>query len=374
MNRIATVWSRLRAAALSREVEFRLCVRVTVAALAAYALSELFAVPQVLWTVLTAVLLTQLNVGRSLNAAIDYFIGTLGGAAYSASVAALAPEANQFAVFTVLAVTVAPLALLAAINPSFRVAPFTAVMVLLAPSITHVGPFESAFFRVLEVALGGMTALAVSFLVLPARAYGLTIEAAARMLDLAAKALPDLLAGFTTKMDLGAIHAIQSGLGQAIVEANTVADEAKREQMTHFTAEPDLGPLLRALLRLRHDLIMIGRGALTPLPEALRQRLAPPLAQIGETAAAHLRVSGGALAARRAPPSLEAVEMALADYRAAVTALRREGLTRDFSVDAVEHIFALGFALEQMHQDLWDLEQWLNEFARSPKRGQNRAL
>ncbi len=43
-------------------------------------------------------------------------------------------------------------------------------MVQLAPTITHASPLESAFFRVIEVTLGGVTALVVSFFVLPSRA------------------------------------------------------------------------------------------------------------------------------------------------------------------------------------------------------------
>jgi uncharacterized membrane protein YccC len=82
----------------------------------------------------------------------------------------------------VLAAALAPLALLAAIKPSFTVAPFTAVMVLLVPMLTHISPLESAYYRVIEVALGGVVALAVSFLVFPERAHGLLIEAGARLL------------------------------------------------------------------------------------------------------------------------------------------------------------------------------------------------
>jgi len=62
---------------------------------------------------------------------------------------------------------VAPLALIAAINPRFSVAPITAIIVLLVPTITHASPIASALDRVLEVALGGVTGLVVSFLLLP---------------------------------------------------------------------------------------------------------------------------------------------------------------------------------------------------------------
>ena len=47
--------------------------------------------PLVLWSVLTAVIVTQSSVGRSVKATIDYLVGTLGGAIYAGAVAALIP-------------------------------------------------------------------------------------------------------------------------------------------------------------------------------------------------------------------------------------------------------------------------------------------
>lgn len=50
----------------------------------------------------------------------------------------------------VLAITVAPLAFLAALNPNFRVAPFSAVLVLLISGQLGEGPIESALTRLLD--------------------------------------------------------------------------------------------------------------------------------------------------------------------------------------------------------------------------------
>ena len=48
-------------------------------------------------------------------------------------------------------------------------------------------------------------------------------------------------------------------------------------------------------------------------------------------------------------------------------AIRREGLTRALPSDALEHLFTLGFALEQLHQHLRDLERWVGERSVAPK-------
>jgi hypothetical protein len=119
---------------------------------------------------------------------------------------------------------------------------------------------------------------------------------------------------------------------------------------------------LRTLLRLRHDLVMIGRAVARPLPEAVCGRLRSPLAQIASAATDYLRSSGAALLARRDPPLLKTVEMALDAYAAELAALRREGLTRNLSDEGAECFFALGFALEQLRQDFGGLESCVAEW------------
>src|SRR5262245_10391783 len=119
----------------------------------------------------------------------------------------------------------------------------------------------------------------------------------------------------------------------------------------------------RTMVRLRHDVVMIGRAALSPLPDAFLPRLRPHLTRISEACADYLRASGAALSARQAPPPLEAVESALDGYAAEFAALRREGLTRELPDDAVERIFAFGFALDQLCLHLRDLARCVAELA-----------
>jgi hypothetical protein len=211
-----------------------------------------------------------------------------------------------------------------------------------------------------------MTALAVSFLVLPARAHSLAIEAAAQMLDLAARSFPDLFAGFVRARDAAAMARMHDSIGQALLRLNTVAAEARHEQIGFLDGAPELGPLLRTLLRLRHDLVMIGRASAEPLTDVIRQRLADPLALVAGTVADYLRSGGAALAARRQPAPLDSAEAALDGCAQAFAAIRHEGLTRGLPVDTVERIFALGFALEQMRHNLHDLERCVTETALGP--------
>jgi uncharacterized membrane protein YccC len=367
VKRITILWRSLRALVHRRRVQLALSIRVTIAALAALVLAQLLQLPLPLWAVMTAVIVTQMSVGRSLKATLDYLAGTLGGAIYGGAIGVLIPHSSEIALLAVLALAVAPLAFVATINPRFSVAPVTAIIVLVIPMTTHATPFASALDRLMEVTLGGVTGFFVSFLLLPSNAHPLVGAAAARALDQMARALGELLAGLTHGLDMDSLHRIQDGIGQALVQMNAVGAEAEHERSAGLAIGPDTGPLLRTLLRLRHDLVMVGRAAIMPLPEAFATRLASPIAQLGAAFADYFRASGAALLARRGPPSLNAVESALDAFSGEMAALRREGLTRSLSADAAEHFFALGFVLEQMHNNVKDLERCVAEWAGSPK-------
>ena len=104
-------------------MQLRFCLRVTVAALSTLAIGRLLGVPMVLWAVLTAVILTQMSIGKSVKATIDYSLGTVGGAVYAGLVAVLVPHQSDAAFAAVLALAIAPVALLAGMSPKIRRGP-----------------------------------------------------------------------------------------------------------------------------------------------------------------------------------------------------------------------------------------------------------
>src|SRR6202043_3955175 len=108
VKRITKLWRNLRALARHRRGQLALSIRVTIAALVALALAQLLQLPLPLWAVLTAVIVTQMSVGRSLKATFDYLVGTLGGAVYGGAVGFIIPHSNQVALLAVLAIAVAP--------------------------------------------------------------------------------------------------------------------------------------------------------------------------------------------------------------------------------------------------------------------------
>jgi hypothetical protein len=238
--------------------------------------------------------------------------------------------------------------------------------VLLVPTMSHVDPLASAIDRVMEVTVGAVTGLLVSSLVLPSRAHSQIRSSAAKTLELIAAAFRELLAGLTHGLDNDALHQIQDGIGRALVELNALGAEAERERGAHLSRGPDTGPLLRTTLRLRHDLVMIGRGCAAPLPAELQTRLAGPLADVSSTFVAYLRAAAAALRTRAGAPEAAPIDAVLLRYAAEVAAMRHEGLTRGLPGDAIERFFALGFVLEQMRQNLHDLERCVTEWSKTP--------
>ncbi len=356
-------FKHLSAPMRSRKAQLALAIRVTVAAFSALAIATALNLMLPLWAVLTSLIVTQMSVGRSLKATRDYMFGTVGGAIYGGAVAVLIPHSGEAGLLALLVLAVAPLAFISALNPSLNAATVTAVIVLLVPSMSHANPLDSAVDRVLEVTVGAVTGLLVSFIVLPSRAHNQVRVSAARVLELIAAALSELLAGLTRGLNNDALHQIQDGIGATLAELNATGTEAERERAAHLTSGPDTGPLLRTILRLRHDLVMVGRASVVSLPFDLQARLAAPLAKVSDAIAAYLRAIAEALRSGVGAPAIWPVHDALHGYAAEIAALRSEGLIRGLPGDAAERFFALGFSLEQMRQNLKDLERCVAEWS-----------
>lgn len=363
-KRIGKFFRHGRALAYRYRLQLILALRVTLAVLLAYALAQALHLRLPLWAVLTSLIVTQMSLGRSLKVANDYLMGTLIGVAYGGALALLIPHTSEWALLGVLALAVGPLALIAAFKANFNVLPVTAVIVLLVPTMQHVSPAVSALDRVLEVVVGGSVGFLVSVLVWPSRGHQLTTDAAANMLGLIANALAELLREATRAPDAQRLRRIQDGIGHALAQLNAIGAEAEHERTARLTSGPDTGPLLRTLLRLRHDVVMLARAVGCELPDEVARRLSPSIQQIAAAATDFLRTAGAALRGLRPPPPLDAVDAAFKAYAEEFGAVRREGLTRDMPSEAAERLFALGFGLDHLREHLFELHRVVGEWAR----------
>ena len=336
-----------------RRAEVRHGLRIAAAGLFAFALASALSLPQSYWAVFTAVLVVQGSVGGSWKASVDRLLGTLLGAVYGAAVATLVPHGNPLMLGVALALSLTPLAMLAAFNSGYRVAPMTAVILLLGSSSSTEGPFDAAFLRTIEVSLGGFVGMAVSLFVLPARAHALMGDAANRVLQRLAELLTDLFNGLLERNDPAAIVARHDSVRVALTALENISDEAARERRNHLTDDSDPEPVTRTLRRVRHDLVLIGRVTSEPLAEEMRPLIKPALDAFSVEAREFLRAIGQSFAQRVAPPAEDAFKAALMGLMRALEPIRGD-----------ERIVALRFALEQLEQNLSDLVRRAEEFAR----------
>jgi uncharacterized membrane protein YccC len=361
------LWNAFTTWSVANVVALRLCLRMTLAGLLAFGLAHILALSQGYWAVFSAIIVVQASLGGSVRAAIDRLIGTIGGGVAGGLAGYFLPHQDVFSLGVALIVALVPLTLVAALWPHYRIAPLTAVVVLLTSGVQQLGPVDSALNRIIEIALGSSIALGVSLLVLPARAHGLVINAAACALNLLADLLMNWLDVLVPADGSRAtrISQLQDDVRAGMARLEIVTGEAHEERRTHLSHEFDPTPLVRSIFRLRNDVVMIGRAAAEPFPQPIVGRLEKQLDQVSQTAQNFLRSSAQALRDRNNPPPLESVEQALAQYAAHIGSLRQEGAIRVLSAEHIGRLFALEFALRQLQQNFREFHGRVAECASS---------
>ena len=272
-------WRSLSTQILERRAHLARSLRVTIAALLAFAVSNLLSLRLPLWTVLTAMILTQANFGRSVKATVDYLAGTVGGAIYAGAVSVLVPHSNELSLAAVLALAVAPLALMGAIIPSFAAAPFTGA--LGAPG-SRVRACRPDRIRRRPCAGGrdrrNRRAWRCRFSCAPARAQTLRDRGRGS----GARSDSALASGLVCRAHRAASIRRRSGVSRTASAKQWC--RLRRSPRKRGTSGSASSPCSRSwdlccarCLRLRHDLVMIGRAAAAPLPDAIQERLGSPL-------------------------------------------------------------------------------------------------
>jgi hypothetical protein len=178
-----------------------------------------------------------------------------------------------------------------------------------------------------------------------------------------AQALEVFLGPSRHRLDENGPEQLQEALLRATTQLSAVSTEAEDERMVRFAGAALTAPLLHTIMRLRYDLITIGRAVREPLSPDIEIRLEAPMAQVRTAFVAYLRACGAALLKRRAAPPLDPIQSAPDFYAAEMAAVRGEGLVKQLSRDATERLFALGFVLEQMHHDIQELARLVNEWS-----------
>lgn len=349
--------------AQTHQARLWLSVRIVVACVVTFAAAHLLGFAQSYWAVLSSVIVMQSSVGGSIKATVDRLTGSLGGAVWGVVVCLGVPHHDILTLGVALGVAVAPLAVVTAFNPAWRVAPVTALILLLTPTSQVIGPVDAAIQRMLEVGLGSVIAVAVALVLAPARSRADLTDAARTALETLAALMTDLMAGLREARDPLAVEGLHEAVRAAIARAETAADEARRERLVTITAAPDPAPLCRTLRRVHHDLIMVGRVSLTPWPAPVEADLAGPVAAVTDTVTQFLVAMAAAIGRHAAPPPTAPEDGTLADFSQAVAALHASGAANALPEAVVARLFGLTFALEQLRKDLGDLVERARELA-----------
>jgi uncharacterized membrane protein YccC len=303
----------------------RHATRMTVAAVLAFAAAWAFALPQGYWAVISAVVVMQSSLGGTLGASLDRLMATVAGAMAGAACVFLRGRTPLPEVL-VLTLAVGPTALLAALRPSFRLAPITAVIVLVGASPG--AGLLTAFHRVVEITLGCVIGALTAHLVMPDRARVAIETGAAGVLD----GLGKVVAAHLTGADAAHIDALNELVRRHLTAVATAAAEDARERALSLRTGPPAAPLLRTLRRVRSDVAFLGR-AMAFEPRQVEVTTSEALSRHFAEAAAFLCGIGSA-------PALA---------------------TLDGVIGTVPPDSVLGFSLVTLRRDLADLDERLAE-------------
>ncbi|MGA0600440.1 FUSC family protein [Caulobacter sp. KR2-114] len=351
---------RALALAAARRGELRHAVRVSVAVGVAFLLSTVFRLPQGYWAVFTAVIVVQTSLGGTIAASVDRLAGTMVGAALGAGAAYL-KASTPLDEGLLLCGVVAVLAFAAAVRPSLKVAPITAVIVLIAGP-RDVDPLHAALFRVIEIAIGSAVGVAATLFIFPARSHATVV----RQLRAALLGLAEIvelqrrqLAGEALADQIQPRHlAVRTTLGK--VEGAMA--EAEHENATGLARERTSDALPRTLWRVRNDVVQVSRALDGAEQSAALDHIRPSAMSALAAAADLLRRCEAAAGAEKAV-DMGAWTQRHADLVASVEQARAERLTASLSFDGAARFFGLVFALQTLARNLDDLADRVDELA-----------
>jgi len=334
-------------------------VRLMAAVGVAFAVYELFRLPQGYWAVFTVIIVMQGSIGGTLDASVDRMFGTAAGALVGGTAAALVPH-TSWALGTALVVCVGATALLAASKPRFKVAPITVAIMLLSSS-GGMNPVDAALFRVLEIGVGGVLGVLATLFVLPARSGPRVAALAATALD----RMVGMLTAFAKALDAGVTLEIRPDHGELRRELTAVEAamaDAEREHVSRLARHAIPAALPRTLWRIRTDLVSVERATGSALPLEVAPTLGPAAARLLRAEAA---LAGRCAAGLRQDSAVERQDIASRhdDFDAVFAGLRAGGRMRSLDFDAAGRVFSLAFALQGLHRDLNDLANRVDELA-----------
>lgn len=342
----------------------RFALRVVIAALIAYGLARLLALPFGYWAVITAVIVMQGNIGGSLKAARERFIGTALGAGLGFLVT-LIPVGPDYQ-WVRLALAIGASAYVVSLDARFRVAPITAIITLIVPQ-PGVSALTAALDRVVEILIGGAIGVLVALTVLPERAHRSLVKRIAALLRQLSGMLAIDMKGLHEPRDDAALSELIETSRDLIKTSVTLAEESSGERAARLTGGTAPDALVRTARRVRVNLIMIARATREPWPPEADRQLGAIFDDLGRSVAAHLSAQADALEAGRAIAPADGWEESFQRFEEGMAAFRANKENDALPTELMSRIFSLAFAVRQVKADLADLDDRIGEFAGTPR-------
>jgi uncharacterized membrane protein YccC len=322
----------------ARQCGLRHALRTAVAVVATDLFVTALALPQGYWAVVTAVIVMQANLGGSLRAAWVRLAGTAVGALLGSAAAHFGGQsvmAAGLAVFATLAVCSA----FARLRESSRVAGITAVIIILAGH-PDMPALELGIDRFLEIAVGIITALAVSLAVLPARASRALSHGLAKLFEDVSSLFAVVVEG-RLQEDYPERHvfALKDRILRTLARCRELRLEADAESRDRGESA------MRAMLlfrgeRLFEHVLGMDHVAAEWRGQGLHRHLPGELADLEHAGAEVLTVLAAHLRGNAPLPDVAALDAAVAKAREKLAAMRRDRAPAAYDLSEVMHFFS----------------------------------
>ncbi|NVN41686.1 FUSC family protein, partial [Ameyamaea chiangmaiensis] len=243
------VWTRLGGGPVVRQ-----CVRLLIALTLADGMARLAHLREPVWSLITAVIVTQGSITETMSTGRDQIIGTLIGAGAGIAVIALGLTVMPWQVAFLVALP--PLVWLSAWRGARRFALITLMIIVLFPS--EGGAFARPFDRLLSILCGVVASVVVSYLVLHRPARREAFATAAAMFGDIATMLGKALERRADQAELVAMT--EAGITK-LLRIDALLTEASREGRAALARrDPMLARLPGVLRRVQGDAFLVARA------------------------------------------------------------------------------------------------------------------
>lgn len=346
----------MAAAPTPRTFEFDLelsktAIKTTLAAVASiYICRHLLHEHSAIWAVISAILVTQSNLGSSIKVAWVRGIGTLVGAAFGVFCAQLMNAHFWSQSLSILGTLLVCLSI-RPLREVSRLAAVTAAM-FFANELAHSEPVRFGLERVAGIGIGIAVGLTVGSMLWPARANQQACDTVAklfaacgRLYDLAL----DRHLGSTETGDL--IESMKTEISASIRSCRQLVEDGRNEPEGNM-AYADLEKRLQDGIRLYRNVLLLERAAARIPARDTNDPFHSVLKDLKRTTSLGIAQAAEAISLRKPLPAQPEMAAALWEAEKALDNLRRGGIATSRALDLALHRYAIFYSMRSIAEDL----------------------